>query len=349
MSPEIALAEEHDAAGRHDEAINALARATQAGDVEATTRLGKRLLVGDRAPCLPAEGARFLFDANEQGGAEAAARLAVLHGAGVQVAQNWRAAFELLIVAAERGWAPAREQVAVLASEAAVAEQRARSGGTAWRTLGAAVDLASWFGAPAGETLHSEPLVRTFREFLSPRVCAWLIAQSRDRLARAQVYDPVSKQDITHATRTNTAAGFGLIEAGLVHLLVQQRMASACGLPLDHMEALAVLHYEVGEQIDDHFDFVDPRTPDYAEHVAAHGQRVITFLIYLNDDYAGGETDFPHFSVCHKGARGEGLFFVNALPSGEPDLRSVHAGRPPRTGEKWIVSQFIRNRRFLGS
>ena len=271
MSPEIALAEEHDAAGRYDEAINALARATQQGDVEATTRLGKRLLVGDRAPCLPADGARFLIDANERGGAEAAARLAVLLGAGAQVAQNWRAAFELLMVAAERGWAPAREQIEVLASEAAVAEQRARSGGTSWRTLAAAVDLAPWFAAPAGVTLHSEPLVRAFREFVSPQACAWLVAQSRDRLERAQVYDPVSRQDITHSTRTNTAARFGLIEAGLVHLLVQQRMALACGLPLDHMEALAVLHYEVGEQIDDHFDFVDPRSARL--HRACRGAR----------------------------------------------------------------------------
>ena len=348
MSAEIALAEQHDAAGRHDEAINALARATQQGDVEATTRLGKRLLVGDRAPYLPAEGARFLADANNRGGAEAAARLAVLVAAGAHAPQNWGAAFELLVVAAERGWGPAQEQIAVLAPDAAVVEHRARSDGASWRSLGAAVDLKSWFAAPIGETLHSVPLVRRFREFLAPRVCAWLVEQSRGRLEPAKVYDSVSKQDITHRTRTNTAARFGLIEAGLVHLLVQQRMSSACGVPLDHMEALAVLHYEVGEQIDDHFDFVDPRSPDYAEQLALHGQRVITFLIYLNDDYAGGETDFPKVSVCHKGERGEGLFFVNALPSGEPDLRSVHAGRPPLSGEKWIVSQFVRNRRFLG-
>jgi hypothetical protein len=25
-------------------------------------------------------------------------------------------------------------------------------------------------------------------------------------------------------------------------------------------------------------------------------------------------------------------------------VRTLHAGRPPRAGEKWIVSQFVRNR-----
>ena len=44
------------------------------------------------------------------------------------------------------------------------------------------------------------------------------------------------------------------------------------------------------------------------------------------------------------GQKGEGLFFVNAFPNGEPDRRTVHAGRPPTQGEKWVVSQFMRSR-----
>jgi len=41
---------------------------------------------------------------------------------------------------------------------------------------------------------------------------------------------------------------------------------------------------------------------------------------------------------------GEGLFFANSLPNGEPDRRTVHGGRPPTRGEKWVVSQFMRGR-----
>ena len=40
---------------------------------------------------------------------------------------------------------------------------------------------------------------------------------------------------------------------------------------------------------------------------------------------------------------------MNALPNGKPDTRMVHAGRPPTSGEKWIVSQFIRNRPALNA
>ncbi|HEY0342726.1 MAG TPA: 2OG-Fe(II) oxygenase, partial [Steroidobacteraceae bacterium] len=146
---------------------------------------------------------------------------------------------------------------------------------------------------------------------------------------------------------TNAVASSNLAEVELLDLLVQARMAAACGIPTRNMEAPAVLHYDVGEQITEHFDFVDPQTPNYAQELARNGQRVVTFLVYLNDDYEGGETGFPTLGFTHKGRGGEGLFFVNALPDMQPDLRMLHTGRPPTRGEKWIVSQFIRSRETI--
>ena len=109
-------------------------------------------------------------------------------------------------------------------------------------------------------------------------------------------------------------------------------MQAACGLPLYNMEATAVLHYAAGEESINHFDFVSPEIPGYDEEIARNGQRVLTFLVYLNDDYDGGRTDFPELGIAHKGRRGEGLFFVNALENNMPDLRTLHAGRPPTQG-----------------
>src|SRR3990167_7510698 len=70
MTVALKIAAEHDLAGRHDDAINALARATQNGDLEAMTELGKRLVGGDRAPLLPKDGAGLLVDAARAGHAE---------------------------------------------------------------------------------------------------------------------------------------------------------------------------------------------------------------------------------------------------------------------------------------
>jgi prolyl 4-hydroxylase len=327
----LALAAEHDAAGRYDEAINALARGTQAGDLGCKTQLGKRLLAGDRAPALPAEGARFLHEAAVAGDPEAAARLAALTGLGHLFKHSWQEALRWLMVAAERGWEPARGQLRLLAN------------GTP------DIDLSSWSNLPAARDLNPEPLVRAVDAFITPAACDWLIARARGRLARAMVYDPVSRQDVVRATRTNSVANFGLADVELLDVLLQVKMSRACGIPMNHMEAPAVLHYGVGEESSDHFDFVNPNTPDYAQEIARNGQRVMTFLVYLNEDYEGGETDFPKLGVRHKGRRGHGLFFVNAYSDMQPDLRMLHAGRAPTRGEKWIVSQFIRSRPTRGA
>jgi hypothetical protein len=342
----LGVAAEHDAAGRHDDAVDALARAAQRGDHDAMTELAKRLIVGDHAPLLPQDGVGLLGEAMRAGNVEATLRLAALAALGAHVQPSWQDAMTLLVLAAERGSASACEQLCALAGTSKPAGPVAADH---WRRLIESVDFGAWFAEAPGTTLHDDPLVRSFPEFVGDTVCDWLIARARGNLKRALIYDPSYRRDVADEMRTNSAAGFDLMQADLEQIAVQYRMAAATGLPVRHMEGPTVLHYDVGEQITNHYDFVNPDIPNYRDEIERRGERVITFLVYLNDDYAGGETDFPGFGIRHKGRRREGLFFVNALPTGGPDRRMVHAGLPPTSGEKWIVSQFIRNRPALNT
>jgi len=346
----VAIAARHDAAGEHDAAINVLALATRRGDLDAMTLLGKRLLVGDRAPALPRDGTALLLDALKHGSADAAATIAVLTALGCYVQQSVTDALELLIEAAQRGSIAARGQLGVLGADAALARS-ATTGGVVddgiWRRLARSIDVTAWKTVPHARTLNASPLVRCFTGFATPAICTWLIDRARGRLRRARVYDAAAGKDTENENRTNKVAEFNLAEADMIHVAIQMRMAASCGIPMEQMEAPAVLHYDVGEEIANHYDFIDPAGPNYADEIAKRGERVVTFLVYLNDDYRGGETDFPTAGLHHKGVTGEGLFFVNALANGAPDRRMLHAGRPPTSGEKWIVSQFIRNRRAL--
>jgi prolyl 4-hydroxylase len=345
---EIALAEQCDAEGDHDAAINALSRATGLGDVEATTRLAKRLITGYHAPLLGKEGAGLLVDAANRGGAEAAARLAVLVAAGAYVEASVERALGLIATAAERGWRSAQSQLLALTPDRELASAAELSPQPdVWPRLAASVDLPMWMSSPGGTSLSVSRAIRAFEKMLPDSVCQWLIDRSAGRLKRALVYDAAGGKNYESETRTNSWAQFDLMSCEFLHVLVQLRMQAASGIPLVNMESTAVLHYAVGEQISDHFDFVSPNVANYEQELQKNGQRVMTFLIYLNDDYAGGETAFPKLGVVHKGRRGEGLYFVNALPDASPDLRTLHAGRPPTEGEKWIVSQFIRDRRLL--
>ena len=146
---------------------------------------------------------------------------------------------------------------------------------------------------------------------VSRDVCQWMIEHARPRLTRALVYDAVEDKSTANQTRTNTVALFNVTNSDLVSVLIQVQICANTGVSFRQLEPLSVLHYDVGEQIIEHFDFVDPDAPTFDQQVAEYGQRKITFLLYLNEDYTGGETELPKIGISHKGQLGGGFFFVN--------------------------------------
>ena len=140
-----------DLAGQHSAAIDSLVAGVRKQDLEAGTRLGKRLLIGDRAPQLPREALGFLTDACHGGNAEAAAVLAVCYATGVTGPPDLQAALASLVMAAERGWSSAREQICVLAGDAGFdeAERSALASGH-WQHLAQRIDLNAWRSGPVG-------------------------------------------------------------------------------------------------------------------------------------------------------------------------------------------------------
>ncbi|MEI9965616.1 MAG: 2OG-Fe(II) oxygenase [Caulobacteraceae bacterium] len=340
---QIALARRLDEQGRHDDAINWLSTAAGNGSAEALGLVGARLVSGVNAPYLPKDGARLLAEAAGKGDADAAAMLAVLAGGGFHLVQNWETALDYLQRAAEFGSASAQAQLRLLAGAEAEG-----TGADRWATQRRQVSVASWTRAPPARTLSRSPLIQAVEGLVPAEVCDWVVGQASGRLARAEVFDPRTGKTVMGATRTNRVANFGLQETSLLNLFIQARLAAATGVEIARMEAFAVLNYRVGEEASEHFDYLDPSVPAYASEIAGVGQRVMTALLYLNDDYEGGTTDFPALGLSHRGRRGDGLIFRSVEEAGAPDPRTLHAGRPPTAGEKWVLSQFIRNRRWVG-
>lgn len=325
-----------DTLGQHAEAMEALKQASAGGDLPAMSELAHRLLVGDRAPKSPKHALYFLSEAAKAGEARSLARLAALTAGGAYVRQDWHSALQLLGQAAVAGDASARGQLSCL--------QAAGSSPASWTEMAERVPLPYWLQPAPQQALHDN--VRRIHDLAPLPVCKWLIERARDRLGPALVYDAVSRENQLHEMRTNRMALFGYDSFDVVQFLVQERMARTCGYPIQHFEAPMVLHYAVGQQITPHFDFIDAQAADYAEQIRVHGQRMVTFLLYLNDAYSGGETTFPELGIVNRGHTGEGLYFINAYPDLSPDRRMLHTGSPPTQGEKWIVSQFIVSKRL---
>ncbi|MDE2071088.1 MAG: 2OG-Fe(II) oxygenase, partial [Gammaproteobacteria bacterium] len=96
-----------------------------------------------------------------------------------------------------------------------------------------------------------------------------------------------------------------------------------------------------------HFDYFVSRGNREELVDGRGGQRQTTLFVYLNDVEAGGETDFPLLHACVLPAQGKAVKFVNLDAHGEPDTRTLHAGKPVIRGEKWLLTVWFRQRPFV--
>ncbi len=126
----------------------------------------------------------------------------------------------------------------------------------------------------------------------------------------------------------------------MILAVLRLRISALTGLSAG-MEIPNILHYTVGQKYAPHFDYIAASDAD-AVRLTQGTQRVLTFLIYLNDDYEGGETKFPRIPWQHKGKKGDAMFFWSVDKQGRPDQMTLHEGSAPTKGEKWVLSQWIR-------
>lgn len=191
--------------------------------------------------------------------------------------------------------------------------------------------------------VHCEdPYVAVVPHFLSPEECDWLIARAQPHLRPSQVTDPITGKNISLDYRSSHDMRFWHVFQDLVVHCINLRIAQASAEPLSHQEMLGVLRYLPGEEYKPHGDFLTPDAQGHNPEVERSGQRIKTFLTYLNDNYDGGETAFLHLHLTIKGHKGDGLLFRNVTPDGAPDPRTIHAGLPIRKGVKWLSTIWIR-------
>ena len=311
-----------DQRGHHGAALELLKKAAQPGNAEAQFLLGARLLVGRAAPYDPDEGARWISAAARQGMPQALSLMSVL----ALVSGDWAAAAKLMSEAALRGDARAREQMAILGD-------------------GSKFDWERWRARAEPDWQFHAPRIGIITDFLPEVFCDWLVRRARPGLEPVRVKDPRHGGGMHADYRSNQGAGFGLLDSDLIIQMINRRIADATGVPLERQEPTNVLRYRPGEEYRPHNDYISA-TERHEEELRLAGQRTTTFLVYLNDDYEGGETSFPQLDWRFKGRRGDALVFWNVTADGDPDPRTLHAGLPPTSGEKWLLSKWIRARPY---
>lgn len=298
--------------------------AAPASDPRTQVRQAHLMLTG-KLPSFGNEAIKLVEAACAQKSAEALLYHAALAARGHGRGQNLEDALRYVQEAAALGDTRARGQLAALDNK---------------------IDQAAWFAPVELQQHHAAPRVFTAEGFLSKPVCAWMMKQARKNLQRATVQLAAQQgAAAVDGARSNSVAGSHPLQPDLVMQLVNQKIAATINVPVAHQETTNVLHYARGEQYIPHFDFfTEAEEAGFAHELRTIGQRVCTMLVYLNDGYEGGETDFPRLNWRFKGKTGDALIFWNLSAEGQRELLSLHAGLPVTKGEKWLLSKWVRQR-----
>jgi len=298
--------------------------AQPAADPRTQVRQAHAMLTG-KAPSFGNDAIKLVEAACAQKSAEALLYHAALAARGHGRPQNFEDAYTYVKQAAALGDTRAKGQL---------------------MALGPAFDRDAWFGPVQQVQHHTAPRVFTIENFVSKPVCAWLMKQAKKNLQPAPVQIAARGGAFAvDGARSNTVAGSHPLQPDLVMQLVNLKIAATIGVPLAQQEATNILHYARGEQYVPHFDFfTEAEEAGFAQELRTIGQRICTVLIYLNDDYVGGETEFPKLGWRFKGKPGDALIFWNLSADGAREMDSLHAGTPVTKGEKWILSKWVRQR-----
>lgn len=300
--------------GRTAEAVAEVTRLSLAGVAPAARVLGE-MKWGGTAGSDPV-AARRLF--------ERAANL------GDPLAGHWVTNLMASGIAGPRDWPGALRR---LRAEAASDPARASA-----LKLIAAMDLDAEgdpLALPEAEVASEAPRVVFFRQLFSPAECKFVL-QSAEALYQPSMVYNAQRQLVRDPIRTSDSAVLHwLVEDPALHALLR-RVAKATGTDVTWGEACQVLRYQPGQEYKPHFDFVR----------AAENQRSVTALVWLNDQFQGGETHFLRTGAKLRGEPGDCLAFWNALDDGSVDPLTEHAGLPVKRGTKLLFNRWIRTARW---
>lgn len=314
IDPTLAHALELADAGRTAEALPVIAQHASAGEPNALYRLAACFWCAEAVPQDLPRGRELIRRAAEAGHKVAAIVYTNLLASGVAGPRDWQGALRRLRLEAAVDAARAR-------SLALVEKMRLTEQGDP-ETL------------PRARQLSDAPAASLFENALSADECAYLIDVARPNLRPSLVGDGAG-QEVRRAVRTSEDMTISwTMEDPATHAL-NRRLAAMTGTLPEQAEALLVLRYRPGQEYKPHVDW------DGGEN-----GRVATALVYLNQDYEGGETLFVKTGLKVKGRTGDVLVFRSAREDGSFDPFSEHAGLPVTTGTKFLASRWIHARRY---
>jgi len=182
-------------------------------------------------------------------------------------------------------------------------------------------------------------------EFVSADECGAILEELeytfwRPSLTYQLQADGTYKNTLTD-TRVSHTAYQDFFSDELIQMLstIEARLETSFGVDSLDLEWWQATRYPVDGRFDYHLD-----SGYWDDHHA--GDRVRTFLIYLDTPASGGGTHFRGHDVLIEAEAGRLLVWNNLFTDGSPNHSMIHSGTPVRAGCKTILLTWQRQRNF---
>jgi len=191
------------------------------------------------------------------------------------------------------------------------------------------------------EILNWNPRIILLRNFLNNKECAHLISQAIPKLERSETVDQESGGGKIIDERTSQGMFFDARGCDSIISRIEEKISHLTMMPVKYGETIQVLCYGPGQEFKPHHDYFDSDSIGGKEALSNGGQRMATFIMYLNSVEEGGETIFPEIDLKITPKKGNAVLFYNCHPDGKVDPLTCHGGAPVVQGTKWIATKWI--------
>jgi prolyl 4-hydroxylase len=188
----------------------------------------------------------------------------------------------------------------------------------------------------------SAPYIPPFimHDVLTLQECQNIINHCQDKLSDSKILSGVEKN-----VRNSQQCWIPKNHQMVKH--IYKKFAEIFQIPMESAEDLQVVRYLPGQYFNEHHDACCDDNVYCKKFLKGAGQRILTVLIYLNDDFEGGYTQFPNLKTKLKVKPGDAIvFFPVAYQTNQCHPYALHAGTSVTKGTKWVANIWFHERKY---
>ena len=186
-------------------------------------------------------------------------------------------------------------------------------------------------------------MIKEIPNFLSDQECDYIIDLINSNNYRSSVSSQGTDRSEISDFRTSYSSSLSQND-GLVNA-VKLKIAEKLNLPVQKGESLQGQKYDVNQYFKPHHDYFTGQS--YDKHCLHSGNRTHTFMIYLNDNFEGGETDFSKLNKTVEPEKGKAVIWEN-MTDGKLNDFTLHEGTTVKSGTKYIITSWWREKEWDG-